>query len=81
MTFTFLKIYFLILKPFLFSLTTTNKISIDFYFELLRCFSSLFFLFKKSYCFYKDIKIKFNFYFLYNIPRNPWIMDSVKINQ
>ena len=41
MTFTFFKFFFIIFKPFLFSLTTTNKISIDFFFELLRCFTSL----------------------------------------
>ena len=35
MTFTFFKFYFIIFKPFLFSLTTTNKISIDFFLSYL----------------------------------------------
>jgi len=63
MTFTFFKFFFIIFKPFLFSLTTTNKISIDFFLSYLDVSLHSFLLFKKSYCFKNDLKIKFNFYF------------------
>jgi len=51
MTFTFFKfLFFIIFKPFLFSLTTTNKISIDFFLSYLDVSLHSFLLFKKSYC-------------------------------
>ena len=48
MTFTFFKFFFIIFKPFLFSLTTTNKISIDFFLSYLDVSLHSFFIIQKK---------------------------------